>query len=337
MAEFEKEQFKFPDEKEQEQIDQQDDTAEQNLSADDTKLEIEIEDDTPEEDRGRVPVSPEAVKKLEVETDDLDKYSKEAKDKLIRMKRVWHDERRAKEQAYQEQQEAIAYAQKLMDENRRMRELIQNGTKEYASTLENAAQLELEVAKRAYKQAYDAGDSDAIIEAQNAMQQANLKLLQAKNFKPPSLQQEQIEVKTQQEQYAPQQNQPVDRRLSSWRERNPWYGQDEEMTAAALGLHEKLRRTGEVVIGSEKYYETLDRTIRKRFPEYFEETEGDVDVDVKPEPARTKPSTVVAPAVRSTSSNKVKLNPRQVSLAKKLGLTPEQYALEQKRLEARNG
>ena len=83
------------------------------------------------------------------------------------------------------------------------------------------------------------------------------------------------------------------------------------MTAAALGLHEKLRRTGEVVIGSEKYYETLDRTIRKRFPEYFEETEGDVDVDVKPEPARTNPSTVVAPAVRSTSSNKVKLNPRQ--------------------------
>jgi hypothetical protein len=105
------------------------------------------------------------------------------------------------------------------------------------------------------------------------------------------------------------------------------------MTAAALGLHEKLKKSGEVQIGSDEYYAILDRTIRKRFPENFEEAEVP---KAKAEP-RTRPSTVVAPAVRSTASNKIRLKASQVQLAKKLGLTPEQYALELKKLEAQNG
>ena len=119
-----------------------------------------------------------------------------------------------------------------------------------------------------------------------------------------------------------------DRRAEAWRDQNPWFGQDEEMTASALGLHEKLKRNG-VLVGSDEYYATLDRTIRKRFAEYFDEPE-----EPKAEPVRTKPSTVVAPATRSTASNKIKLTRSQVALSKKLGLTPEQYALELKKLEA---
>jgi hypothetical protein len=294
----------------------------------DGDIEIEIEDDTPEDDRGRTPVSQDVVRQLEVETDELDKYSKDAKDKLIKMKRVWHDERRAKEEAYREQQEAINMARKLMDENKRMSTMIQNGSQEYAKTIQNAAQMELKMAQRAYKDARDMGDTDAEMEAQQAMQAANLRVMQANNFRMPSLQEEKYEVQTPQEQV--QQAPRPDNKAMEWQERNSWFGQDEEMTAAALGLHEKLKRQG-VPVGSDEYYTTLDRTIRRRFSENFNEPERADSESV----ARTKPSTVVAPATRSTSSKKIKLRQSQIAISKKLGLTPEQYALELRKLENR--
>lgn len=311
--------FKFPDEV---------DTNVDITVEEDGDIEIEIEDDTPEDDRGRTPVSQDVVRQLEVETDELDKYSKDAKDKLIKMKRVWHDERRAKEEAYREQQEAINMARKLMDENKRMSTMIQNGSQEYAKTIQNAAQMELKMAQRAYKDARDMGDTDAEMEAQQAMQAANLRVMQANNFRMPSLQEEKYEVQTPQEQV--QQAPRPDNRAMEWQERNSWFGQDEEMTAAALGLHEKLKRQG-VPVGSDEYYTTLDRTIRRRFSENFNEPERADSESV----ARTKPSTVVAPATRSTSSKKIKLRQSQIAISKKLGLTPEQYALELRKLENR--
>ena len=309
--------YKFPDEV---------DTNVDITVEEDGDIEIEIEDDTPENDRGRTPVSQDVVRQLEVETDELDKYSKDAKDKLIKMKRVWHDERRAKEEAYREQQEAINMARKFMEENKRMSTIIQNGSQEYAKTIQNAAQMELKMAQRAYKDARDMGDTDAEMEAQQAMQAANLRVMQANNFRMPSLQEEKYEVQTPQEQV--QQAPRPDNRAMEWQERNSWFGHDEEMTAAALGLHEKLKRQG-VPVGSDEYYTTLDRTIRRRFSENFNEPERADSESV----ARTKPSTVVAPATRSTSSKKIKLRQSQIAISKKLGLTPEQYALELRKLE----
>jgi hypothetical protein len=118
----------------------------------------------------------------------------------------------------------------------------------------------------------------------------------------------------------------------AWQERNPWFGQDEEMTAAALGLHEKLKRQG-VVIGSDEYYGALDKTMRKRFAENFDEVDVEPVVRTADKPA-VKPSTVVAPATRSTASKKIRLKTSQVAIAKKLGLTPEQYVRELMKLEA---
>jgi len=160
-------------------------------------------------------------------------------------------------------------------------------------------------------------------------------MLQAQSFKMPTLQEENYAVQPQPNQVQQPAPRPLNPKLEAWQERNPWYGADDEMTATALGIHEKLKKSGEVVVGSDEYYAALDRTIRKRFPEYFniEEPED----KARSEPARTKPSTVVAPAVRSTASNKIKLRTSQVALAKKLGLTPEQYALELRKLEAQNG
>lgn len=349
MPEFQKNGFKFPDEVEKERKEQakfaasqQDDFYEgdeedKDVEARSSKeLEIEVEDDTPPEDRGRKPM-PENLKE-ELEKDELDIYDERVKEKFKQMKKAWHDERRAKEEAFREQQEALTLTQKLMDENKKYRNLLDTGGKEYATTLQNAANLELEIAKKAYKEAYDSGDSDRIVEAQQAMQQANLKLMQAQNFKVPALQEENFNVQDSQEQ-----NQSVPKpsnpRLAAWFNDNPWYGADDEMTATALGVDAKLKREGQIRIGSDEYFAILDKTIRKRYPEYFDE-ESTEDIEVpkaKAEQARTKPSTVVAPAVRSTSSNKIKLRQSQVNIAKKLGVTPEAYALELKRLEAQNG
>lgn len=309
MADYEKDEFKFPDEVEMSQ-------------GDDVKIEIEIEDDTPEPDRGREPMPKEVVEELE--QDELEEYSDKVKVRLKQMKKVWHDERRAKEAAYREQQEAVNYARQVAEENKRLRAQYSNGEQQFIATAQHSANLELSAAKQAYKDAYDSGDTDALIEAQEKLNNASFQLNQIKNYRPTPLQQDNFEVQQHQEQ-------PVskpDNRALSWQERNPWFGQDEEMTAAALGLHEKLKRNG-VVVGSDEYYATLDKTMRRRFSENFDGSETET------RGSRTRSGTVVASAARSTSPNKVRLKASQIQLAKKLGLTPEQYAREAIKLEAR--
>ena len=320
MAEMQTEEFKFPDEQE---------TEDKGKPVEDS-LEIEIEDDTPEEDRDRTPITAEKVKALEVEVDDLDKYSKEAKDKIIRMKRVWNDERRRADSAERESRAAVEAANRLLEENRRFKELVNKNQQERHTAVTESTELQLAAAKKAYKEAYDAGDSEALTEAQQAITQATFKLESAKNYAPPPLQEEKFEVQTQQ-QYQPQP--PTDAKLNYWQRNNPWFGQDEEMTAAALGLHEKLKRQG-AAIGSDEYYATLDQTMRKRFPENFEDLEPEVEVEAKEDAPKARPSTVVAPATRSTAPKKIRLKSSQVAIAKKLGLTPEQYVRELLKLEA---
>lgn len=316
MPEMNVEDFKFPDEKQESQEQEE-------------QFEVEIEDDTPPDDRGREPMPKPLVEELE--QDELDQYDDNVKQKLKQMRKVWHDERREKEKAAREQQEALALAQKLMEENKKYKQYIESGTKEYASTLKNAANLELEMAKRKYKDAYDTGDSDQIMEASQVLQTANLRVMQANNFQAPALQEEKYVVQNTPEVQKPRARNP---KLETWLQKNPWYGPDPEMTALAVGIDKKIQETGNIVVGSDEYFATLDKTMRKRFPEYFgiEETESTARTET-----RSKPSTVVAPAVRSTASNKIKLKSSQVAIAKRLGLTNEQYALELRRLESQNG
>jgi hypothetical protein len=312
--------FKFPDEVESKGKPSQNAEPE---------IEIEIEDDAPAEDRGRQPLPKPLVEELE--KDELDQYDDNVKTKLKQMRKVWHDERREKESALREQQEAVTLAQRLLEENKRIKGILTNGEKEYVSTIQSNADMELKIAQRAYKEAYEAGDSDKMMEANQALQMANLKSIQVKNFRMPSLQEEEYQVQQQQVQYQPAPNIPEpDNKAVSWQKRNSWFGQDRSMTAFALGLHEDLRDSG-VEVGSDEYYRELDNTMRKRFSEKFESQEDNR------QQTRTRPGTVVAPAVRSTAPHKVKLKQSQVNLARKLGLTPEQYVKAQLELEARNG
>jgi hypothetical protein len=286
-------------------------------------IELEIEDDTPEQDRGRQPLPQEMVKELE--EDELEDYSEKVKTRLKQMKKVWHDERREKERALREQQEAVALAQKLVEENQKLKGRLTEGEKSLISTATGAAELELEMAKRAYKEAYDSADTDKMVEAQEKLNNASYRLQSLKGYKPP-LQQENNSVQNQQAQVQQPQQPRLDGRTEEWRRQNTWFGQDEEMTAAALGLHQKLEKQhGANYIGTDEYWNTVDKTMKRRFPDYF----GDDDEAVEAKPQRTeKPATVVAPASRSTAPKKVVLKQSQLAIAKKLGLTPEQYAKE---------
>jgi len=292
------------------------------------EIEIEIEDDAPLEDRGRQPLPKPLVEELE--KDELDQYDDNVKTKLKQMRKVWHDERREKESAIREQHEAVGLAQRLLEENKRIKGILSTGEKEYVSTIQSNADMELKIAQRAYKEAYEAGDSDKMMEANQALQMANLKAIQVKNFRMPSLQEDETPVQQQPVQYQPAPYVPEpDNKAVAWQNRNKWFGQDRGMTAFALGLHEDLRDNG-VEVGSEEYYRELDNTMRKRFSDRFESPEDNRQ-------SRTRLGTVVAPAVRSTAPTKVRLKQSQVNLARKLGLTPEQYVKAQLELEARNG
>jgi hypothetical protein len=300
--------YKFPDE--QEQKDQVDD-----------EIELEIEDDTPEQDRNKDPL-PKEVKE-ELYNDELEDYSAKVKKKLVQLKKLAHDERREKEAAMREQQEAVNLTQRVIEENKRLKATLNNSEKNVLSSIQRAVDLELDAAKKAYREAYDSGDTDRVMEAQERLTEISLKKDKVKNFKPPALQTEEYEVQT-----APRQPEPiaVDPSAQSWQKRNQWFGEDKLMTGMAIALHEQLKEEG-VVLSSQEYYRRIDETMRYRFPEKFE--------NEKPEGTRgTRPSSVVASASRSTASKRVRLSTSQLNLAKKLNLTPEQYAKELLKLEA---
>lgn len=319
------EDFKFPDEIDDEPQDDLEVVAE----TDGDDVEIVVEDDTPEEDRGVDPL-PEEIKQ-ELETVDKSKeYSKNVKDKFTKYKKAWHDERRAKEAAYREQQEALRIAQQMVDENNRLKQMIHAGEKEIIGSYQTSAELEVDKARKNYKEAYDSGDPDRIVEAQEEMFRAQIKLDKAKNFRPTV---QNVENQVQIPQQRIQQPAQTDERVAEWVADNPWFvnPQKKPMRKYAEEYHAQLESTyGAGFIGTEKYYEAIDTEMKRRFPEEF----GDSANDGATKPKRTKLSTVVAPAKRSTASKRIVLNKSQMATIKKLGLTPEQYAREQLKLES---
>lgn len=305
--------YKFPDE--------QDDPKDNEL---DDEIIVEVEDKTPPEDRNKAPL-PEKIKE-ELYNDELEDYSTKVKKKLLQMKKLAHDERREKEAALREQNEAVEFAKKLMDENKRLKSNLNSSEKNVLLSVTKTVEMELDQAKKAYREAYDSGDTDRVMEAQERLTEATLKIDKVRNFRPQPVEDQETVVQTPQPRT---QEAPKDPSAVAWQQENPWFGEDEEMTSLALGLHEKMRREG-VRISSQEYYNRLNTTIRKRFPERFENAE---EQDDRP----SRKSSVVAPATRTTSAKRVRLSPGELNLAKKFNLTPEQFAAEKIKLEAANG
>ena len=312
--------YKFPDEVEE--------TAEKPMQ----EIEIELVDDTPAADRGREPLPKDLVEELE--KDDLEEYSDKVKKRLSQMKKVWHDERREKEAAAREREEALRFAQAKEQENRQLKQQLGVGQKLFVEEKAKSANIEVASAKDRLKEAYESGDGTLIADAQEALmdaKRASWEVGAANN----ALQSTENGVEHETERVQTPQQVPQDRKAEAWRQRNSWFGADEEMTALALGLHEKLVRSG-VDPTSEDYYRRVDETMRKRFPENFEEepTQTTEPVD-KPTPRKT--ASVVAPATRSTAPMKVRLTQTQMALAKRMNISPEAYAKEVIKLENNNG
>jgi hypothetical protein len=309
--------FKFPDEKPAEQ-------------ADEAKLEITIEgegkpeiyviDDTPDDDKGRKPLETSPDDPTE---EEMAAYSEKVQKRLKEMTHARHDERRAKEAVQREAEETQRVARAVIAENKRLREQMNAGAKTLGTTLTASAEAKLDVAKRKYKEAHEAYDADAMLEAQQALTEAQWELHNAKNFKAPPLQDPPERVYnalTGQEPPKPSEQ------TKRWQQRNSaWFGPDDEMTAVALIQHKKLVASG-VDPRTDEYFSGIDSHMRKRFPDFFEE---------KPKPREPKrPSSVVASAIRSSGAkHKVTLTATQVALAKKFGLTNEQYAASVVQLE----
>lgn len=278
---------------------------------DDEEFDIEVVDDTPKKDRGRKPAPPPD----ELTDDELENYSEKVKKRLQHFSKGFHDQRRAAEQAAREKTELEAMAARLVEENKRLKGTVGKNQEAMLDQAKKMADRELEEAKAKFKQAYDAGESDAVVAAQDAMTTAKMKVERVNNIKLPTLQEEDSDVQTQTSTPV-----TVDTRAQDWQKTNAWFGQDDEMTSFALGLHQKLVKQG-VNPRSDDYYEKINSRMRQVFPDQFD--------DVEDEPEETKPrrkTNVVAPATRSTAPKKIVLTQTQVALAKRMGVPLEEYA-----------
>ena len=311
------EQYRFPDEQE---------NPKAKGGEVEDEIEIDIEDDTPEDDRNKAPLPKEIADELY--NDELEDYSSKVKKKLVQLKKLAHDERREKEAVQREQAEAVNLAKHLIQENNRLKSNLNNSEKHVLESVKRSVDMEMADAERDYREAYEAGDSEKLLAAQKKLNSASIKVDKVANFKQPALQEEKYEVQTTQR-TAPAI--PVDTKAQSWQKENSWFGEDKLMTGMALALHEVLKEEG-VALSSAEYYRRINETMRQRFPEKFnDQTEDD---NQRTGNRSTRPSTVVAPATRSTSSKRISLTRSQLGIAKKLNLTPEQYAQAVLKLEA---
>ena len=320
--------YKFPDELENEVDDKLDISLE---SDGEEEITIDIVDDTPKEDRNRKPLDADVKDQLE-NLDESEDYSKNVKEKFSQYKKAWHEERRAKEAALREQQEALRAAQAILDENKRLQSMLKSGEKELNSNYKSAAKAELEKAKQDYKDAYDSGDADRLLNAQESMVKAQIKLDKAKKFKN-TVQNDQNNVKIPVQQYQAPVQTPMDDKLAQWVSRNQWFVNPDKkrMKIYAEAYHEELQnKYGMSFVGTDEYYKRIDNEMKTRFPDEL----GEAIKNDEEKPQRTsKLSTVVAPAKRSTASKKIVLTKSAQAIAKKLGVTPEQYAREFVKLE----
>jgi len=281
------------------------------------EIEVEVVDDTPKADQGRKPsAAPEAVTE-----DELENYSDKVKKRIQHFSKGYHDERRVKEQALREKEEAINYAGQLVEENKKLKGNVDSSHNSLIESAKKQVEGEMAMAKKQYKEAYDSGETDSIVDAQQLLNAAQIRMDKVDRLQPRvrgevkgTLQRPGNAVQSPvQQTQAPVQR---DEKAEVWREGNPWFGADDEMTAFAYGLHTKLTKEG-TDPRSEEYYEKIDSRMREIFPAEFED---------EPAGRKKKSSNVVAPATRSRSPKKVTLSQTQVALAKRLGVTLEDYA-----------
>lgn len=303
---------------------------EKKVAKKESDLDIEVVDDTPERDRGKKPLKKDATPPKE----EIEKYNEEVQERINKLTHGYHDERRAKETASRERDEAVKLAKNLYQETQRLKKAGAEETSLKIKEMKEKASAQLDAAKRSYKEAYDANDPEKIAAAQEAISQATINREIAARTKEPDQVKDvsdedldkQVDAHVQRNQKQAEQQPVEDPRAAEWTKKNSkWFGEDRMMTSFALGVHQDLIEKGvHPVKDAEKYYGRINSLMREKFPEF---EWGD---ETKPSVRRTEPksATVVAPVQRTAKGTKVTLTTTQVALAKRLGLTPEQYARE---------
>jgi hypothetical protein len=283
----------------------------------DDGIEIEIVDDTPTQDRGR-PLAPEVTDSdddITVSDEEISKYRDDVQKRIKELSFKTHSERRAKEAAAKERDEAVRLANMLAEENKKYRELAGNNEKFAVNQAKGRAETDITATKKRMKDAFEAGDTDTFIETQEALQRLVAEHDRYAAYQPMPLPEPQYNI--------PQPKPQPDKKVMDWAGKNPWFeGSSElekEMTGYAYAVSDVLIRDNKIDPTSDKYFDELNKRVQRRFSEYFQSPEPERDATVRA-------STVVAPATRtSRTTSKVRLSASQVSLARRLGLTPEQY------------
>jgi len=284
------------------------------------QFELEIIDDSPKK-----PAKSE-------DDDELMSYGEKVRKRIAKVKFEHHEANRQREAAEKMREEAIRFAQQVVAKNQQYESLIQRGEGALVSQIKARASLAVDQAKSLYKTAYEAGDPEQIINAQEKLLNAQTEFREAEKHER-VLQSRRPQQATQaapqlapQNYVQPQAPQPSKKALE-WTKNNPWFGPqgNRSMTALAYGIHETLIREEGVEPDTDEYYQKIDAAMKQRFPEYFEKDEETQSV---PLPTQRTPATVVASANRNNGAKprKIQLTASQVSLAKRLGITPEQYA-----------
>lgn len=291
------------------------------------ELDIEIIDDTPEADKGR-PRRPEGQEPEIPGDDEIANYSEGVQKRIKKLRFEFHEERRAKEETSRQLTEATNLARRLMEDKKRMEAALRKGEEILVESARGKVEADLDVARRKFKEAYDAGDADAIAAAQERLAELSVQKVSAVNYRPVYTQEEAAQ---EQQPYQQVTRPPADPRAAEWARKNSWFGRDQLLTDYAKHVHDRIVVFDRIDPRTDEYWQTLDGEMRKRFPEMFDD-QGD---DGRSErPVRQQTSNVVAPASRSNAAKprkQVKLTATEVALAKRLGLTVEQYAAEKMR------
>jgi hypothetical protein len=302
------------------------------LFQDKDPIEVEIVDDTPVEDRNK-PKRAENVPPQIPDDDEIKSYSGDVQKRIKQLKYEYHEERRQKEEAKRVSDEAVKAAQKLVDENKKLRKTLDDGEGILVEQAKGRVDAQLSKAKQEYKEAYEAGDPDKLIEAQEKLSNIQNEKYRVDNYKPPVRAEEPVAVPPQQAPAQTKVKEPTGKD-KEWLDRNDdWFNRDgyEEMTGYAHGLHAKLVKAGvNPLLEPEEYYRRVDTSLRTAFPSYFnkdDKTDKQIVETEEVEAPQRPAGNVVAPVNRSAKKpRKVQLTSTQVGLAKRLGLTPEQYA-----------
>ena len=281
-----------------------------------TPEEEPVKEAAPEKEE---PVKEASEEKQEVsEQDELDSYSKGVQTRIKKLTEKYRQEERDKS-------EAVRLSQELIEENKKLKTRVQALDTGYLSEYGTRLQSQTEAAKRMMKEAYEAGDSDRVVEAQQLMsniaaEQQRYNTAKAQAERQAKVQVQQQEQSQQQQQPAQQQRPQPDPRAVAWKDKNEWFGADKIMTAAAFALHSQLTDEEGFDPNSDEYYTEVDKRLRHEFPHKFSET--------KKSGGGSQVASAGNSASRSTKQGRrsVKLSHSQVAIAKKLGVPLEEYA-----------